>query len=526
MLPAGNGASTYSDQCASSTPRCVGENDGTGTACTLNAAGNGCAASGACTGSDDGSGTACATNDEGTGCAVEGGDCVFTRSCFYYDQPTCMPMVPSGWGSSTDCNDEMHNHLGWWNFIILVRYTNAVCAHTAWLAKWILNLAQEPVTPAWKPVNYNGDASSWDNTFRPVCATDDVIDGRSSHPTGKVMEVETCDDDLRISGGGTSGMPGGGCVPTGTTIWHSVDTSWPTNQAGNNFAIYILPEAEIWANNERSADHYLEVCAKHGMLPLGNGYSSYSDTCRDQHRCVPAWSSGFGSSSDFDDELENHFGWRNFIIMMWSNDWKPVNRPGDQSGWEVPKRPLCATDDVLHGTVAHPSGIVPVRDANCPVDRRLNSGACVPVGTEIWHSEGTDYATNQAGNAFTLYLLPHEQIWANNEDNADAYLEMCGRYGMLPAGNGHSSNSNNCRDRHLCMPMVSDAWGSDADYDDHMHDILGWNNFIILQWGNNWKPINHPFDTGQCVGFLASHHLSFPCSIFVTEHLHRRVAGY
>jgi hypothetical protein len=245
MLPAGNGASTYSDQCASSTPRCVGENDGTGTACTLNAAGNGCAASGACTGSDDGSGTACATNDEGTGCAVEGGDCVFTRSCFYYDQPTCMPMVPSGWGSSTDCNDEMHNHLGWWNFIILVRYTNAVCAHTAWLAKWILNLAQEPVTPAWKPVNYNGDASSWDNTFRPVCATDDVIDGRSSHPTGKVMEVETCDDDLRISGGGTSGMPGGGCVPTGTTIWHSVDTSWPTNQAGNNFAIYILPEAEI-----------------------------------------------------------------------------------------------------------------------------------------------------------------------------------------------------------------------------------------------------------------------------------------
>lgn len=475
MLPAGNGNSDYSDQCASSTPRCIGENDGTGTACTLNAANTGCAVSGTCTGSDDGTGTPCATNGEGTGCAIEGGDCSFTRSCFFYDQPTCMPMVPSGWGSGNDCNNEMHNKLGWWNFIIL-----------------------EPATPAWKPVNFDGDAGSWGNTFRPVCGTDDVIDGSPTHPTGKVMEMETCDSDLRLSGG-TSGMPSGGCVPTGTLIWHSVDTSWPTNQAGNNFAIYLLPEAEIWTNNERSADHYLDVCARHGMLPLGNGNSDYANTCRDQHRCIPGWNTGFGGSSNYDDSIQSNIGWRNFIVLKWSNEWKPINYPSDESGWEVPKRPICATDDTLHGTVAHPSGIVPVREANCPVDRRLNSGACVPVGTEIWHSEGTEYATNQAGNAFTLYLLPHEQIWANNEDNADAYLELCGRYGMLPAGNGHSSNSNTCRDQHRCMPMVQDAWGSDADYDDHMHDILGWNNFIILQWGNTWKPINHPFDTSQCV---------------------------
>ena len=45
--------------------------------------------------------------------------------------------------------------------------------------------------------------------------------------------------------------------------------------------------------------------------------------------------------------------------------------------------------------------------------------------------------------------------------------------------------------------MFQGGWGSNSDYDDHMHDALGWNNFIILQWGNDWKPINHPFDTEE-----------------------------
>jgi hypothetical protein len=475
MLPAGNGHDTYSDECSSSTPRCMGQNDGTGTACTLNADSTGCAVYGTCTGADDGTGTPCATNADGNGCAVQGGDCAFTRSCSYYAQPTCMPMVPSGWGTSTNCDDEMHSNIGWWHFIIL-----------------------EPATPAWKPFNYNGDAGGWENTLRPVCATDDVTNGSPTHPTGKVKQMENCDDDLRISGG-TSGMPAGGCVPTGTTIWHSAGTSWPTNKAGNTFAVYLLPEAEIWSSDERSADRYLEVCARHGMLPLGNGNSDYASTCRDHKRCMPGWNTGFGSSTDYDDNIETHIGWRNFIILQDSNNWHPWNRPSGAGSWEVPKRPICATDDVWHGTVSHPSGIVPVREVNCPADRHLNSGACVPVGTEIWHSEGTEWPTNKVGNAFTLYLLPHEQIWANNADNADVYLDICAQYGMLPAGNGHSSNSNNCRDMDRCMPMVEDAWGSDSDYDDHIHDNLGWNNFIILQWGNTWAPINHPFDTGQCV---------------------------
>ena len=106
MLPAGNGYGDYSNQCESSAARCIGENDGTGTACTLNAGSNGCAVYGTCTGSDDGTGTGCATNDDGTGCAVEGGDCSFTTSCYYYNEPTCMPMVPTGWGTGSDCNDQ------------------------------------------------------------------------------------------------------------------------------------------------------------------------------------------------------------------------------------------------------------------------------------------------------------------------------------------------------------------------------------------------------------------------------------
>jgi len=387
-----------------------------------------------------------------------------------------MPMVPSGWGSDSDCDDNIHSNIGWWDFIIL-----------------------QGVADTWKPFNYPNDAGSWEIERRPICATDDDAVGTVTHPTGKVKDMEGCDADLRISGG-TSGLPAGGCVPTGTTIWHSEGTSWPTNKAGNTMTLYLLPESEIWNNDHQNMDRYLAVCAKHGMLPLGNGYSNYCDGCQSRKRCVCGWNSNFGSSNDFDDNIHSKIGWNHFIVMYWGadiSDWYPINYPGDTGGWDITKRPVCVTDDVLHGIVTHPSGIVPLREVNCPPDRQLPSGACVPVGTDIWHSEGTTWPTNQAGNAFTLYLLPEESIWANNEDSADRYLTVCAEHGMLPAGNGHSSNSNQCRDQERCMPMVPDAWGADADYDDSIHDNLGWNNFIILQWGNSWQPINHPFDQSQ-----------------------------
>ena len=61
----------------------------------------------------------------------------------------------------------------------------------------------------------------------------------------------------------------------------------------------------------------------------------------------------------------------------------------------------------------------------CSEERRLPSGGCVPEGADIWHSQGTPWAHNKAGHTFTLYLLPSETTYANDNPSADVFYNQC-----------------------------------------------------------------------------------------------------
>jgi hypothetical protein len=108
-------------------------------------------------------------------------------------------------------------------------------------------------------------------------------------------------------------------------------------------------------------------------------------------------------------------------------------------------------------------------------------------------------ATNKNGKRFVLYLMPTPQLFTYDQSGLNKYSAICSNAGLKMVISGFSSYSDNCAGGK-CIPLPGkdnkndendQHWGSSSDVDDYIHQVTGWDDFVIHHYGDN-KPYNYP----------------------------------
>ena len=104
------------------------------------------------------------------------------------------------------------------------------------------------------------------------------------------------------------------------------------NRNGKPFTLYKMAPMPkgYFSYDAAGANRYKAICAAAGLRTVGSGYGSNSDNCA-RWGCMTVGKSGWGSSSDVDDEIRRNTGWSVDVVIHAHNTGFPYGYNDCQS---------------------------------------------------------------------------------------------------------------------------------------------------------------------------------------------------
>ena len=134
----------------------------------------------------------------------------------------------------------------------------------------------------------------------------------------------------------------------------SVEAIWSsgsvTNANGATFTPYRMAGTSGFTADSAGADLYFGICNAAGLSTLGNGYNNqqYMGNCA-QWGCLPTPSSGWGSTSNVDDQVRINTGWGDYDVLIHTYETGyPYGYDNEQSTAELAGNtyyPVCITEN-------------------------------------------------------------------------------------------------------------------------------------------------------------------------------------